>query len=274
MGPEALAQVLRPLTKYSLPTLLIGLQTGDDAAVYQLSPDQAIVQTVDFFPPVVDDPYTYGAIAAANSMSDVYAMGGEVLLALSVAAFPDNLPIGVIQAILQGGADKMAEGGGVIAGGHTVTDREPKYGLSVTGLVHPQRMLTKGNARPGDAAAPHQASGHRGHHHSPQGGQGGPGARPRCDGLYAETEPPGGSSAGAFRGPVLHRHHGLRSAGPRLGDGFGQRCGDEHLSGQDTILARRRPLRGRGLLAGGYVAQPLLPHPGARPAGCGTQGAP
>ncbi len=150
MGPEALAQVLRPLTKYSLPNLLIGLQTGDDAAVYRLSPDQAIVQTVDFFPPVVDDPYTYGAIAAANSMSDVYAMGGEVLLALNVAAFPDNLPVEVIQAILQGGADKMAEGGGVIAGGHTVTDREPKYGLSVTGLVHPQRMLTKGNARPGD----------------------------------------------------------------------------------------------------------------------------
>ncbi len=150
MGPEALAQVLRPLTQYSLPDLLVGLQTGDDAAVYRIGPDRALVQTVDFFPPVVDDPYTYGAIAAANSMSDVYAMGGEVVLGLNVAAFPDDLPTEVIQAILQGGADKMAEGGAVIAGGHTVTDREPKYGLAVTGMVDPAKLLTKGNARPGD----------------------------------------------------------------------------------------------------------------------------
>ncbi len=109
------------------------------------------MQTVDFFPPVVDDPYTYGAVAAANAMSDVYAMGGEVLLALNVVAFPEDLPAPVLTEILRGGADKMAEGGGIIAGGHTVYDREPKYGLCVTGVVHPDAIVTRAGARPGDA---------------------------------------------------------------------------------------------------------------------------
>lgn len=109
------------------------------------------MQTVDFFPPVVDDPYTYGAIAAANAMSDVYAMGGEVLLALNITAFPEDLDPEILGRILLGGAEKVAEAGGVIAGGHTIYDREPKYGLSVTGIVHPQRVLSKGGALPGDA---------------------------------------------------------------------------------------------------------------------------
>lgn len=150
MGPEALAQVLRPLTQRSDPNLIVGLQTSDDAAVYRLSDDLAMVQTVDFFPPVVDDPYIYGGIAAANAMSDVYAMGGSVLVALNIAAFPDNLPLAILERIFQGGADKVAEAGAVIAGGHTVTDDEPKYGLVVTGTVHPRRVLTKAGARPGD----------------------------------------------------------------------------------------------------------------------------
>lgn len=150
MGPAALAQVLRPLARQTHPDLLVGLQTSDDAAVYRLSPEQAIIQTVDFFPPVVDDPFTYGAIAAANSMSDVYAMGGDVLFALNIAAFPDDLPGEILTAIFEGGASKMAEAGGVIAGGHTVTDDEPKYGLCVTGTVHPDRILTKAGAQPGD----------------------------------------------------------------------------------------------------------------------------
>lgn len=150
MGPDALAQVLRHLTKYDHPDLLIGLKTGDDAAVYRLDAEHALVQTVDFFPPVVDDPYTYGAIAAANSMSDVFAMGGEVLLALNIAAFPDSLPPEILATIFQGGAEKVAEAGGIVAGGHTITDREPKYGLSVTGMVHPDHIMTKGAIRPGD----------------------------------------------------------------------------------------------------------------------------
>jgi selenide,water dikinase len=150
MGPEALAQVLRPLTRHHHPNLIVGLQTSDDAAVYRLSDDQAIIQTVDFFPPVVDDPFVYGAISAANSMSDVYAMGGDVLLALNVAAFPDDLPREILTRIFEGGASKILEAGGIIAGGHTVTDDEPKYGLCVTGTIHPDRVLTKAGARAGD----------------------------------------------------------------------------------------------------------------------------
>ena len=150
MGPGALAQVLRPLSLPSHPDLLIGLAVSDDAAVYRIAPDQALVQTVDFFPPVVDDPYTFGAIAAANALSDIYAMGGRPFLALAIAAFPDDLPSSILTAILQGGADKVAEAGAVVAGGHTVTDPEPKYGLCVTGLVHPDRVLAKARALPGD----------------------------------------------------------------------------------------------------------------------------
>src|SRR5438876_4689606 len=152
MGPGDLAHVLRHLTtKERPPDLLVGLHVADDAAVWQLDGERALVQTVDFFTPVVDDPYTYGAIAAANSLSDVYAMGGEPFLALAIAAFPTDLPKDILADIFRGGADKAGEGGVVIAGGHTVTDDEPKYGLCVTGMVHPDRMLTKAAARPGDA---------------------------------------------------------------------------------------------------------------------------
>jgi selenide,water dikinase len=150
MGPAALAQVLRSLTLPTSPNILVGLGTPDDAAVYQIAGDMALVQTVDFFPPIVDDPYTFGAIAAANALSDIYAMGGRPILALAIAAFPEDLPPTVIAAILQGGADKVAEAGAVVAGGHTVVDKEPKYGLCVTGLVHPEHVTAKNHARPGD----------------------------------------------------------------------------------------------------------------------------
>jgi len=154
MGPEALAQVLRPLRERfraaDFPDLLVGLEVSDDAAVYRLSDTVAVIQTLDFFTPIVDDPYTFGAVAAANAMSDVYAMGGEVVLALNICAFPTDLPLEVTQAILRGGADKVAEAGGVLAGGHTIEDKEPKYGLAVMGVVHPRRILTKAGARPGD----------------------------------------------------------------------------------------------------------------------------
>ena len=118
--------------------------------MWRLDDARALVQTVDFFPPVVDDPYVYGWIAAANAMSDIYAMGGEPFLALAVAGFPDDLPLEILGDILRGGADAAAEAGVVIAGGHTVTDAEPKYGLSVSGFVHPDRILTKGAVRAGD----------------------------------------------------------------------------------------------------------------------------
>jgi selenide,water dikinase len=150
MGPSALAQVLRPLTLATHPDLVVGLQTSDDAAVYRIAPDVAIVQTVDFFTPIVDDPSHYGAIAAANSMSDVYAMGGTVLFALNVAGFPEDLPPHMITAIFEGAAAKVQEAGAIIAGGHTVTDPEPKFGLVVTGTIHPDQVWRKAGALPGD----------------------------------------------------------------------------------------------------------------------------
>ena len=132
------------------PNLLVGMGVADDAAVFRINATTAVVATLDFFAPVVDDPHTYGAIAAANAMSDVFAMGGEVVLALNIAAFPQDLPPEVQTAILRGGAEKVAEAGGVIAGGHTIWDVEPKYGLSVLGLVHPARIFTKAALQPGD----------------------------------------------------------------------------------------------------------------------------
>src|SRR5512145_2404194 len=135
---------------YAHPDLLVGLNPADDAAIYRIAPDVALVQTLDFFPPVVDDPYAFGAIAAANAMSDVFAKGGRVILALNIAGFPEELPHEILTRIFEGGADKVAEAGGIVAGGHTVIDKEPKYGLCVTGLIHPRDVKTKGGARPGD----------------------------------------------------------------------------------------------------------------------------
>lgn len=154
MAPEALAQVLRPLQNLfdhsGHPNLLVGLGVADDAAIYRLNDQQAIINTLDFFTPVVDDPYDYGAIAAANSMSDVYAMGGEVLFALNIGGFPGPMEPAIVTEILRGGAEKVIEAGAVIAGGHTINDDEPKYGLAVTGMVHPAKIFTKGGANPGD----------------------------------------------------------------------------------------------------------------------------
>ena len=146
--------MLRPIenlfTSSEYPDLLVGLDGPDDAAVWRLDEDRALVVTTDFFTPVVDDPYDYGAIAAANSLSDVYAMGAIPFLALNVAALPPDLDAEIISDILRGGADKAREAGVVIAGGHTIQDKEPKYGLIVLGFVHPERMLTKRGARVGD----------------------------------------------------------------------------------------------------------------------------
>lgn len=154
MPAAALAQVLRllgdmfPPAEY--PRLEVGLGAVDDAAVYRLNDEQALIQTTDFFTPIVDTPYEYGAIAAANALSDVYAMGGEVLFALNIAAFPADLSVEILAEILRGGADVVRSVGAPIAGGHTIRDQEPKYGLVVTGLVHPDRVFRKGGARPGD----------------------------------------------------------------------------------------------------------------------------
>ena len=133
------------------PNLLVGLAEPDDAAIWRLDAKRALVMTTDFFTPVVDDPYDYGSIAAANSISDIYAMGGQPFLALNIAAFIPELPPEINGEILRGGAEKAREAGIVIAGGHTIQDKEPKYGLVVVGFVNPKKMLTKGGARAGDA---------------------------------------------------------------------------------------------------------------------------
>jgi selenide,water dikinase len=137
-------------TSRDYPNLLVGLEVSDDAAVYRISDELAVIQTLDFFTPVVDDPYTYGAVAAANAMSDVYAMGGSVVLALNIACMPEHMPADAIAEIFRGGADKVREAGGVVAGGHTVDDDEPKFGMAVMGLVNPRHIATKAGARPGD----------------------------------------------------------------------------------------------------------------------------
>jgi selenide,water dikinase len=146
--------VLRPIqdtfNSQDYPDLLVGLSSPDDAALWRLDDHRALVLTTDFFTPVVDDPYDYGAIAAANSLSDIYAMGGQPFLALNIAALPPDLPEAMISAIVQGGAEKAREAGVVIAGGHTVQDKEPKYGLVVAGFVDPQRALAKAGVQPGD----------------------------------------------------------------------------------------------------------------------------
>lgn len=151
LGADLLADALAGLGAEPAPeALLAGLQPPDDGAAYRVSPDLAIIGTLDFFPPLVDDPATFGAIAAANALSDVFAMGGRVLFALSIAAFPEELPRDVMTAIFAGASATVREAGGTLAGGHTIRDPEPKYGLAVIGAAHPDRLLRKGGARPGD----------------------------------------------------------------------------------------------------------------------------
>ena len=150
IGPDILAQVLCQLPKSNDENLIVGLDTSDDAAVYKINKELAMIQTLDFFTPVVDDPYTFGQISAANSLSDVYAMGGEPKLAMNIVCFPNCLSTDVLAEILKGGHDKVIEAGALIVGGHTVEDDEPKYGLSVTGFVHPDKVLSNSNAKAGD----------------------------------------------------------------------------------------------------------------------------
>ena len=151
LGAGVLSRILEKLPRGEKdPDLLVGYDSRDDAAVYRIADDIALVQTVDFFPPMVDDPYTFGQIAATNALSDVYAMGGEVKTALNLVCFPEDMDLNVLGEILRGGAEKVAEAGGSLAGGHSIADSGVKYGLSVTGLVDPHRMYTNDTGMPGD----------------------------------------------------------------------------------------------------------------------------
>ena len=150
VGAGVLSQLLDGIKVHSDPNLLVGFDKSDDASVYKISDDLALVQTVDFFPPIADDPYTFGAITATNAPSDAYAMGGAPKLALNIMAVPEGMPGEAVHEMLRGGYDKVYEAGALITGGHSILDPEPKYGLAVTGFVHPDRMLTNSGAKPGD----------------------------------------------------------------------------------------------------------------------------
>ena len=150
VGAGALAQLLEDLKVHKDPNLLVGFDKSDDASVYKVSEELALVQTVDFFPPIADDPYLFGQIAATNALSDVYAMGGQPKLALNIMAVPKSMPKEAVHELLRGGYDKVYEAGALITGGHSILDEEPKYGLAVTGFVHPDKVLTNSGAKPGD----------------------------------------------------------------------------------------------------------------------------
>lgn len=151
LGPGALARVLEKLPKVKDPNLLIGYEGSDDAAVYKLTDDLAMVQTLDFFPPMVEDPYIFGQIAAANALSDIYAMGGDVKTALNIVCFPEAMDLNILGKILLGGSEKVHEAGGILAGGHSIADADVKYGLSVTGTIHPDRVFANSGCKTGDA---------------------------------------------------------------------------------------------------------------------------
>jgi selenide, water dikinase len=152
LSAAKLSEALKALPKVTHPDLLVDIETHDDAGVYRIAPDLALIQTVDFFPPVCSDPYEFGQIAAANALSDVYAMGGNALTAMNIMLFPANrIPLEVLSDILRGGQDKVTEAGCIIVGGHTIDDYPPKYGLAVTGTVHPGRVITNAAAKVGDA---------------------------------------------------------------------------------------------------------------------------
>ena len=151
LGPGALSRVLEKLPKPNDPNLLIGFESSDDAAVYKLSDELAIVQTLDFFPPMVDDPHIFGQIAAANALSDIYAMGADFKTALNIVCFPEAMDLNILGQILLGGSEKVAEAGGVLVGGHSIADQDVKYGLSVTGTIHPDKVFANNACQQGDA---------------------------------------------------------------------------------------------------------------------------
>ena len=150
VGAGVLAQLLEDIKVHTDPNLLVGFDKSDDASVYKVSDELALVQTVDFFPPIADNPYVFGQIAATNALSDVYAMGGEPKLCLNIMAVPRDMPKEAVHQLLKGGYDKVYEAGALITGGHSILDDEPKYGLAVTGFVHPDKILTNSGAKPGD----------------------------------------------------------------------------------------------------------------------------
>ena len=189
LGAGVLSHILEKLPRGEKdPDLLVGYDSRDDAAVYRITDDIALVQTVDFFPPMVDDPYTFGQIAAANALSDVYAMGGEVKTALNLVCFPESMDLNILGEILRGGAEKVAEAGGILAGGHSIADTGVKYGLSVTGLVDPRRLTANDTGKPGDKLILTKALGVGLICTANRVGEAAPRRHGRCSGLHDDSE--------------------------------------------------------------------------------------
>ena len=186
VGAGELAKLFEGFEQPRDPNLLVGFDRADDAAVYRVSDDVVLVQTLDFFPPIADDPFVFGAIAATNALSDIYAMGGEPKTALNIMMIPEDLDPGTVREILRGGATKVAEAGAIVCGGHSIYDREPKYGMAVTGLVHPHQRRRACGRR----AHLHQTARHRHRDDRRQGGFGGEGRRGRGRIPYDDAQPP------------------------------------------------------------------------------------
>ena len=265
-GASLLTDLVRDMPAGADPSLLVGLAPFDDAAIYQVAPDVALVSTTDFFPPLVDHPSDFGAIAAANACSDVFAMGGRVVIAVNVAAFPEHFPREAIVAIFDAAAAVVAEAGGTIAGGHTIRNPEPIFGLAVQGVVHPDRVFRKGGARPGDVLVLSKpigtGAGARRRHARRQGG--------RHRGHAAAQPGRVRGAAGAGRGGARrHRRHRLRPRRPRLGDGRARRrAGGGRTPTASVAYPGAREAAERGVRTGGdprnrdYVAAHMSP---ARP---------
>ena len=219
-GASLLTDLVRDMPAGADPSLLVGLAPFDDAAIYEMAPDVALVSTTDFFPPLVDHPSDFGAIAAANACSDVFAMGGRVVIAVNIAAFPEHFPREAIVAIFDAAAAVVAEAGGTIAGGHTIRNPEPIFGLAVQGVVHPARVFRKGGGRPGDVLVLSKPIG------TGAGAGGRIGRRQgRGDRRHAPAQPGGvrGAAGAGRRGARGHRRHRLRAGRSWLGDGRARR---------------------------------------------------
>ena len=255
LGADLLADALSGLGAGSGndASLIAGLEPPDDAAAYRVSDDLAILGTLDFFPPLVDDPVAYGEIAAANALSDVFAMGGRVLFALSIAAFPEDFPSDALAAVFEAAAGKVREAGGVLAGGHTIRDAEPKYGLAVIGAAHPDRLFRKGGARPGDVllltkrlgtGLPRQRA--------PVGPD--VGRRPRGrDRPDADAQPRGVGGAGHARRQGRDRRDRIRPPRARPGDGA-------RLRGPPGVRCHRAPRpRTARSTSRGRASRPAVP---------------
>jgi hypothetical protein len=215
LSPKLLDRVLASIPRWPDENVLIGFDTADDAGVYKLTAEIAMVQTVDFFPPIVDDPFTFGGIAAANALSDVYAMGGRPISSLSIVAFPGKGDMEDLEEILKGGAEKMREAGCSILGGHSIADDEIKFGYAVTGLVHPERIKSQRRRACGRCAGFHQTHRHGRDFDGAEARHCGRAARGGVRGTDAHAEPARLRRDAAIRCPRLHRRHRLRPDRPR-----------------------------------------------------------